>query len=69
MNRTAINPRAWSLPLGYNQAERVTPPRRATTGDGFAAEPDTSLPAFLNTERGGPHAPAPQGVSPALNSA
>ncbi len=28
MNRTAINPWSWSLPLGYNQAEVIDTPKR-----------------------------------------
>ena len=37
MNRTAINPWSWSLPLGYNQAEIVTGATRHLTCAGQTA--------------------------------
>jgi enamine deaminase RidA (YjgF/YER057c/UK114 family) len=52
MNRTAINPWPWSLPLGYNQAEIVTGATRHLTCAGQTAVDAQGAPQHPGDMRG-----------------
>ncbi len=52
MQRQAINPWGWSLPLGYHQGEVVTGARRQLTCAGQTAVDAAGVPQFLGDMRG-----------------
>jgi enamine deaminase RidA (YjgF/YER057c/UK114 family) len=52
MQREAINPWQWSLPLGYNQGEVVTGARRVLTCAGQTAVDGAGVPQFPGDMRG-----------------
>lgn len=52
MQREAINPWPWSLPLGYNQGEVTMGARRVLTCAGQTAVDGAGVPQFLGEMRG-----------------
>jgi enamine deaminase RidA (YjgF/YER057c/UK114 family) len=52
MQREAINPWGWSLPLGYNQAEVISGARRQLTCAGQTAMDASGQPQFPGDMRG-----------------
>ncbi len=52
MQREAINPWAWSLPLGYNQGEVTVGARRVLTCAGQTAVDAAGVPQFAGDMRG-----------------
>jgi enamine deaminase RidA (YjgF/YER057c/UK114 family) len=52
MQREAINPWGWSLPLGYNQGEVTAAARRVLTCAGQTAVDGNGVPQFAGDMRG-----------------